>query len=121
MALIPVKFINESIIPHYDTQPVLEKKSGCPDSFLWRGEEHRIIEIISEWHDYKRSGRMTRNMKPTHASTAERRGSWGVGIDYYRIKTESDRIYDIYYDRAPKSADQRKGSWFIYRELRPSR
>ena len=50
--------------------------------------------------------------------TAERKGSWGVGQDYYRIKTVSGRIFDIYYDRSPKSSDKRKGQWFVYRELR---
>jgi hypothetical protein len=27
------------------------------------------------------------------------------------------RIFDIYYDRAMKNVDERKGQWFIYREL----
>jgi hypothetical protein len=72
---------------------------------------------MSEWHDYQRRGRMARNMKPAHATIAERRGSWGVGQDYYRIKTDRDRIFDIYYDRAPKDANRRKGHWFVYREL----
>lgn len=116
----PVQFINESITPCYESQPILEKKSGCPDSFIWREEEYRIVEIISEWHDYKRRGRMTRNMKPTRATSAERKGSWGVGVDYYRVRTDNSHIYDLYYDRAPKNADQRKGQWFIYRELKLS-
>ena len=118
MNYVPVQFINESIVACYDSPPTLEKKPGCPDWFVWRDEEYRIIELLSEWHDYKRKGRMTRNMKPAHAATAERRGSWGVGQDYYRIKTENDRIYEIYYDRAPKSVEHRKGQCFIYRELK---
>lgn len=32
-------------------------------------------------------------------------------------RTES-QVFDIYYDRAMKSVDDRKGQWFIYRELR---
>ena len=118
MNFLPAQFINESIVACYDAPPTLEKKPGCPDWFVWRDEEYRIIELLSEWHDYKRKGRMTRNMEPAHAATAERRGSWGVGQDYYRIKTENDRIYEIYYDRAPKSVEHRKGQWFIYRELK---
>ena len=60
---------------------------------------------------------MARNMSPVHASSAGKRGSWGVGQDYYRIGTDNGRIFDIYYDRAPKDANRRKGEWFIYREL----
>ncbi len=112
-----IRFINEEIEACYDSPPALEKKPGCPDWFVWRNEDFQVNELFSEWHDYQRRGRMSRNMKPTHAATAERRGSWGVGQDYYRIKTANERIFDIYYDRAPKNTNQRKGQWFIYREL----
>ncbi len=115
--IIPIRFINEGIVAHYDSPPALEKKPGCPDRILWRDEAYRIIEVLSEWHDYRRRGRMSRNMQPKHAARADIRGSWGVGQDYYRIKTEGNRIFDIYYDRAPKNADHRKGQWFLYREL----
>jgi len=113
----PVRFIGESIDVTFDTQPILEKKPGCPDTFSWRGESFRIMEIISEWVDYKRSGRMARNMQPLHAAVAERRGSWGVGEFYFRVRTDGERIFDIYYDRSPKDVNHRKGEWFLYREL----
>lgn len=58
---------------------------------------------------------------PQHAAQArfgrERRGSWGVGQDYYRVRTSVGRFFDLYYDRAPKDADQRKGGWFLDKEL----
>jgi hypothetical protein len=114
----PIRFINEPIEPCFHGPPTLEKKSGCPDWFIWRDEEYVVEELISEWHDYQRRGRTARNMKPTHRATAERRGSWGVGQDYYRVKTRGGDIFDIYYDRSPKGSDNRKGEWFIYRELR---
>jgi hypothetical protein len=72
---------------------------------------------LSEWRDYQRRGRMARNMKPEHAAAAERRGSWGVGQFYFRVRTRNDKIFEIYYDRAPKDVDNRKGEWFLYREL----
>ena len=118
MSYLPLKFINDPIKACFHTLPTLEKKPGCPDWFVWRDEDYIVDELLSEWHDYQRKGRMARNMKPAHALTAERKGSWGVGQDYYRIKTVSGRIFDIYYDRSPKSSDKRKGQWFVYRELR---
>jgi hypothetical protein len=56
-------------------------------------------------------------MAPAHAVVATNRGSWGVGKDYFRIRTDTGRIFDIYYDRTPLNSNQRKGNWFIYREL----
>ncbi|MES0360109.1 MAG: DUF6504 family protein, partial [Anaerolineales bacterium] len=48
----PIRFINETIIPSFDTPPIFEKKPGCPERFIWKGEEFKIIDILSEWHDY---------------------------------------------------------------------
>lgn len=117
MDLIPLHFIGEPVEVHFSRPPALEKIPGPPDSFLWRGIEYPILEVLSEWHDYRRRGRMARNMQPKHAATAVRRGSWGVGRDYYRVCTSGGRIFDLYYDRAPKDADQRKGGWFLDKEL----
>ena len=113
----PKRFINEQVEVHFSKTPTLEKKPGCPDSFIWHGKTYKIIELISEWHDYHRRGRMACNMRSEHASRAERIGSWGVGQDYYRILTENRRIFDLYFDRAPKNVDHRKGAWFLDKEL----
>jgi len=113
----PIRFINERIEALFDHPPVLEKKPGCPDGFKWQEQIYKITDRIAEWHDYQRRGRMACNMSPAHAAVAGRRGSWGVGQDYYRVRTDTGQIYDIYYDRAPQDADRRKGEWFIYREL----
>jgi hypothetical protein len=111
------RFIGEPIQVQFDRSPVLEKKPGCPDQFVWREETYRIAELLSEWHDYGRHGHMARNMRPAHAAAAARLGSWGVGRDYYRVRTETGRVFDLYYDRAPRSVDDRKGAWFLYQEM----
>lgn len=113
----PIHFIGEPIEVSFIHPPVLEKIPGPPDAFTWRGETYRIVELVSEWHDYRRRGRMSNNMRPEHAKTAARRGSWGVGQDYFRVRTLQGRVFDIYYDRAPKNVDDRKGSWFLDKEL----
>jgi Domain of unknown function (DUF6504) len=113
----PLRFINEAVEVFFDQPPALEKKPGPPAGFVWRGERFLIVEILSEWHDYIRRGRMNRNMRPQHASAAARNGSWGVGQDYYRVRTQDERLFDIYYDRAPKDVDRRKGAWFLDREM----
>ncbi|NDJ76583.1 MAG: hypothetical protein GYB65_10025 [Chloroflexi bacterium] len=111
------RFIGEPITVEYDQPPALEKKPGPPDRLVWRGDTYHVVAVQREWHDYRRRGRMARNMQPQHARVAQRRGSWGVGRDYYRVRTEEGEIFDIYYDRAPASADDRKGGWYLYRQV----
>ncbi len=113
----PLRFISEPITVAFDEAPALEKKPGCPDAFIWRGTTHRILEVQREWHDYGRRDHMAHNMRAEHAATASRRGSWGVGRDYYRVRTDAGRIFDLYYDRAPGRTGSRKGGWFLYREM----
>lgn len=113
----PIRFIGESIAVQFDEKPALAKKPGCPDCFTWHGETHAIVDILKEWHDYGRRGRMARNMRPSHAAAAQRRGSWGVGRDYYRVRTEQGRVFDLYYDRSPKGVGDGRGEWFLYREM----
>lgn len=122
MVFEPVRFISAGVAVHFDEPPALEKRPPCPDAFEWEDAHHRIVSILSEWHDYSRRGRMAHNMRDTHLETARRRGSWGVGRHYFRIRTEQGRIFDLYYDRAPGSidadGDARKGSWTLFCELR---
>ena len=113
----PIRFIGEPIEVSYIVAPLLEKKPGPPDVFTWRGEHYRIVEVLSEWVDFHRRGRMAKNMRPEHTASAARRGSWGVGQFYFRVRTAQGNVFDIYYDRAPKNVDDRKGAWFIDKQV----
>jgi hypothetical protein len=130
----PIHFYDQSIDVIFDVPPPLEKSPPCPDGFIWDGINYRVTALLSEWNDFKRRGRMARNMRPAHAAVAATRGSLNVGRFYFRVRAkpsknvivgepgakaaEADsRIFDLYYDRAMKSLDERKGSWFLYREL----
>ncbi|MDD5370170.1 MAG: DUF6504 family protein, partial [Anaerolineaceae bacterium] len=93
------------------------KTPTCPDTFTWRGEDYRVAEMLVSWVDYERRGKMARNMQPQHARVAEKRGSWGVGRFFFQVKVDDGRIFEFYYDRAPKDADQRLGSWMLTAEL----
>jgi len=117
MGTRPACFIDQPIQVIFDMPPVMEKSPPCPDGFAWEGQTFRVVEKLSEWFDFTRRGRFARNMQPAHASVASRRGSLGVGRFYFCVRTDSGRIFDIYYDRVILSANDRKGRWFIYREL----
>lgn len=114
-----VRFVGESIDVRFDREPTFSKKPHCPDMFRWNGATLGIKQLITEWRDYQRRGRMSSNMRPENIVKASKRGSWGVGKYYFRVRVEDGRIFDIYYDRAPKGSTQRQGSWHLLRELIP--
>lgn len=123
MDLAPLHFIDEPIEVTFDTPPGLQKSPPCPNAIVWRGVEFRVVEMLASWQDYRRRGRFAQNMQPEHAAAAARRGSWGVGRFHFTVRAAPQggmeaRIFQIYYDRAPASAGDRKGHWFIFGEHR---
>ncbi len=113
----PIRFIAEEIEVRYRKKQPLGKTPDPPDGFLWNEDEYMVLELLSAWTDFERRGGMKRNMGPHNLRAAARRGSWGVGRFFFRVRTEDDRIFDIYYDRAPENASDRKGHWFLWREM----
>jgi hypothetical protein len=107
------RFIGEAITVGFEKAPLLSKKPHCPNRFTWNEEAFSVIELLGEWRDYCRRGRMASN----NAARAAEKGSWGVGRYFFRVRVEGGRVFELYYDRAPKNADDRQGSWFLRREL----
>jgi hypothetical protein len=110
-------FLDEPIQVSFDSPPAYEKSPPCPDGFIWSGHSYRIVERLSEWADFSRGGRSARNMRPAHAEVAAGRGSLNVGRFFFRVRVDTGQLFDLYYDRAMKNIDERKGQWFIYREI----
>jgi hypothetical protein len=115
--VMKARFIGEPIGVEWDDPPFLEKRPTCPDRIIWQDERLEVVRKLSEWRDYERRGRMTKNMRPAHLRRARQRGSWGVGRFYFRVLTADGRTLEIYYDRAVKDSDRRKGSWFLNQQL----
>lgn len=114
---VPCRFIDQEIEVRFNRSPILTKKPGAPDGFRWGDESFQVCQVLSTWFDYQRRGRMATNLIPAHLLTAAQRGSWGVGRFYFRVLTEDERVFDLYYDRAPKKAGDRAGHWFLWREM----
>ena len=112
-----IHFYDNPIEPIFDTSPAREKSPDCPNGFIWDEKTYRVVEMLSSWSDFTRRGKMARNMRPAHAAVAAGRGSLNVGRFYFRVLTDTSQVFDIYYDRAMKNIDDRKGQWFIYREM----
>jgi len=115
--LTPIHFYDDPIEVVYDKPPVYEKSPDCPNGFSWEGKDYGIVELLSEWNDFTRRGKYARNMRPAHAAVASTRGSLNVGRFYFRVRVDTGQVFDIYFDRAMKSVDERKGLWYLYREL----
>ena len=113
----PVHFLDQPIQVTFRTPPARQKLPHCPDGFIWGNQAYQVAEILSEWTDFTRRGRNARNMEPAHAAVASHRGSLNVGRFFFRVRVDTGQLFDLYYDRAMKSVDERKGQWFVYREL----
>ncbi|VAW43593.1 hypothetical protein MNBD_CHLOROFLEXI01-4278 [hydrothermal vent metagenome] len=119
------RFVGEPITVEFDRPPLYAKLPPCPARFIWAEEAFEVVENLREWRDYGRRGRMANNMRPENLKKAAKRGSWGVGRYYFRVQVANSlpprrsgsRIFEIYYDRAPKGRTQRLGSWFLNREI----
>jgi hypothetical protein len=110
---IPASLIDEPIEVVFEKEPTYEKCPDCPSAFVWRGKTNVILRTLNERQDFKWRGRFGNNMAPAHLSTAERMGSWGVGRYNFCVEVEGGKIYEIYYDRAPQNAGDRKGHWIL--------
>ncbi len=111
-------YIGEIVTVEFDRRPLFSKRPHCPDRFLWRGETHAIVEVMAQRVDFGRRGRMAQNMQPEHAARAAERGSWGVGRYFFTVRTAGGRVFELYYDRAPKGSDHPEGEWFLRYEIR---
>jgi hypothetical protein len=113
-----MEFYADEIEVRFEQEPVLGKRPGPPSAFTWRGREYVVVEMLKEWHDYRRRGKTKTLYERERGSywvkKGQRRGSWGVGRDYYRVRTSTAEVFDIYYDRAPKGRD-RIGQWILSR------
>ena len=112
-----IHFLDQPIEVTFRTPPAREKLPPCPDAFVWDERTYRVVETLSEWTDFTRRGRYARNMEPAHAAVAAKRGSLNVGRFFFRVRVDTGQLFDLYYDRAMKNIDERKGQWFVYREL----
>jgi hypothetical protein len=117
MEYTALHFFDLPISVEFDVPLIREKSPTCPQRFIWNGETYPVAEMLAEWSDFTRRGKMARNMRPSHAAAAAGHGSLGVGRFFFRVRTANGQIFDLYYDRAPKDALHRKGAWFLYREL----
>jgi hypothetical protein len=114
---IATQFLDRAIEARFDTSSICQKSPLCPDGFSWEERTYHVAEKLAEWTDFSRRGRMARTLCPTYAEVAAERGPLGAGRFYFRVRTNTEEVFDLYYDRQIKSVDNRLGPWFLYYEL----
>lgn len=114
MKFIPKQFLGDMIAVEGKARAL--KNPSCPQRFSWRGRDYAIEELLAEWRDHSRKGRMAHNQREAHLRRASQVGSWGVGRIYFRVRVPGDRYFDLYYDRAPAGGHPH-GQWFLLQEL----
>ena len=77
-------FIAEEIEAIFNDDFHLEKNPPCPDAFIWRGDEIRIVELMSSWSDFSRKGSSLKNMREEHLS--KNQGVLGCGKILFQSK-----------------------------------
>ena len=94
----------------FESEPVVRRRAGAPDAFLWEEDRIVIVETLRTWSEagqpwWRR--RRWRNRRQ-HVSS--------LGRDYYRVRTAGGRIFDLYYDRRLEGRTI-GGKWILWREL----
>lgn len=97
------RFVSEPIRPDeasidFAGTPVGEPP--MPLRFVWRDTEYAVAEILE---------RRRETAACTHGS-----GELYARKHWFRVRTESGEIMNIYFERRPRSSAERKKRWWLY-------
>jgi hypothetical protein len=81
----------------------LEGTIRQPRAIVWRGARIKVADILHVWSDWGFS------VAATQRNWRTRRHR-----NYYRIRTEDGRLFEIYLDRGTKPGRE---AWFLFQEL----
>lgn len=81
----------------------LEGTVRRPKALVWRGARMVVAEVLHAWSDWGFS------VAATQRNWRTRRHR-----NYFRIRTDSGRIFEIYLDRGTKPGRE---AWFLFQEL----
>lgn len=86
-----------------EIEVIRDEKTKNPISFIWRGREYKIKEVIAFWPDF------------SYSKSGARRKRWWQRRhrNYYRVLTEDEEVFEIYFDRGSK-----RETWILYTKLK---
>jgi len=80
----------------------VDEKTRNPTSFIWKDREHKVKEVIAFWPDFSYSEFGAKRKRWWHRKHR----------NYYRVLTEEEEVFEIYFDRGSK-----KEAWVLYTKL----
>ncbi len=83
------EFIDEPIQVEYD------KKEFAPKAFVWRGQRHEVVQVVSQWQEWG-----TPKYEKHKRTWWQRRHR-----NYYVVLTDKGETLEIYLDRAGGKRD----------------
>ena len=74
-----------------------------PVALTWRGTDYTVTEVIASWFDWG-------------FSAASKQKDWRTRRhrNYFRLRMNTNEVFEIYLDRPPASAE---GDWVLYQIL----
>lgn len=102
--------VNPERVPAFIGQEIKVSLSGelrIPVSFRFDARTYQIEEILDCWQDYG------------FGRAAPRRRRWWNRHhrNYYRVKTDSGEVYELYHERGTSLEQAQKGKWFLSHKL----
>lgn len=97
---MPRRFFGQQISVEQDSN------SRQPLSFAFKDETHNIAQIMTSWHDY---GFPNDGRKHTWRQRHHR--------NYYRVRTDDGRHFEIYYDRGVSMDNPHYMRWYVTEEF----
>ena len=94
---MPPKFIGQKI--NVTTDGAIKE----PQSFTWENRDYEVAEILLAWMDW---GFPQGSTQRDWRSRRHR--------NYYRVRTDSGQIFEIYHDRGPTGGG---GAWYLFQQL----
>ena len=91
------QFISERI--HVETDGEIKQ----PVAFRWKGREYQVVDVILAWFDWGFPPGATQRDWRTRRHR-----------NYFRVRTDSNEIFEIYLDRATPSGS---GEWYLFQQL----
>lgn len=89
--------MTESTFVGEEIEVRVEGDAGHPVSFVWRGEEHVVGQIVTEWR------RLDLGRRPWWSRRHR---------DHYVVRTDGGRVFEIYRHRGPG-----RRYWVLLKEL----
>ena len=97
------RFVSESIRPvpgTFNTSAMAKGEPGLPSRFVWRKTEYTVTSVLGKWKE----------TTPCKSGSKEKY----VRKHWYRVRTASGEIMNIYFERKPLPKGQRKTRWWLY-------